>query len=518
MNFPRLAALVISLGLASGSASAADRVTLTSHDGTIVLTGDLLSYDGEFIRIETVYGTLTIAGSGVVCEGAACPIPDFYMAELMISGSALTGTDLMPRLLEAFAARKGLTFVRQDEDETHFLYVLTDPASLNPVARIRFRITTTTEGFADLVSEQADIAMAFREVSDSENARSIEANLGDLRRDQRSQIVALDAIAPLVAEENPVKAISVPDLGRVLSGEIRNWADLGGPDAEIAVHLPGSEHGLSARFITVADQEGAVPWITRHGGVADVARAVAGDNRALGLGTTSRIGDARALSLLGSCGHFVAAQTGAIKSEDYPLSAPHYLYTPARRLPAIARDLLDFLASGTAQDVVRAAGFVDQGLEYRPLAEQGDRLSRAILATGREVGAPDLRRMVAALQNGARVSLTFRFEDGSADLDAPSRANVTVLAKHIVDGRFGGGKLLFAGFSDGQGSAGSNLELSRRRAETVRDAVIAAIGADADIRTELVADGFGEVMPMGCDEDDWGRRINRRVEVWLHQR
>ena len=518
MRFSRPAGLVTAFGLMCSAALASDRVTLTSHDGTIILTGDLLSYDGEFIRIDTVYGTLTVDGAGVVCEGAACPIPDFFMAELMISGSALTGNDLLPDLLEAFAARKGFGFVRQNEDPTHFLYLLTDPASQNPVARIRFRVTTSTEGFADLVAEQADIAMAFREVSETENARSVEANLGDLRQARRSQIVALDAIAPLVANDNPVGAISLADLNKVVSGEITNWSELGGPDAAIRLHMPVREHGISARFAEQAALGDAGEGISRHPTVADVASAVASDSAALGIGTVSRAGEARILSLAGSCGQLVAPDIGAIKSEDYPLSAPHFLYTPARRLPAIAREFLGFLTSDTAQNVIRAAGFVDQGLEFVPFADQGARLGRAILSTGREVGASDLRRMVSALQDGSRVSITFRFEDGSAELDVPSRANVTLLADQIAQGRFDGAELLFAGFSDGQGGADANLDLSRRRAEAVRDAVLAAIGDPQMVKAELIADGFGEVMPMGCDEDDWGRRINRRVEVWLRQR
>ncbi len=518
MTFPRPAALVTAFCLMCSAAFASDRVTLTSHDGLIVLSGDLLSYDGEFIRIDTIYGRLTVNGSGVVCEGAACPIPGFYMAELMVSGSGLTGTDLLPRLLEAFAARKGLMFVRQDEDATHFLYLLTDPATRNPVARIRFRVTTTTEGFADLVAEQADITMAFREISDAENARSVEANLGNLRAPRRSQIVALDAIAPLVAQDNPMTKISLADLDRIVSGQITNWAQLGGPDTAIRLHMPAQEHGLSGLFQSQEADNDDVLRITRHTTVAAVAKAVASDPAALGIGTTSKVGMARVLPFVGSCGQVVRADVAAIKSEDYPLTAPHYIYTPSRRLPAIAREFLEFAGSETAQDVVRAAGFVDQSLEFEPFSMQGTRLGRAILSTDREVGVSDLRRVVTALQDGSRLSITFRFEDGSADLDAPSRANVTLLAKYLSEGRFDESELLFAGFSDGQGGASANLDLSRRRAETVREAVAAAIESPEDVTTKLVADGFGEVMPIGCDEDDWGRRMNRRVEVWLRQR
>ena len=47
--------------LTSLSALAQD-VTLTSRDGRTEITGTLLGFDGEFYRLETLYGELTIDG------------------------------------------------------------------------------------------------------------------------------------------------------------------------------------------------------------------------------------------------------------------------------------------------------------------------------------------------------------------------------------------------------------------------------------------------------------------------
>ena len=159
------------------------------------------------------------------------------------------------------------------------------------------------------------------------------------------------------------------------------------------------------------------------------------------------------------------------------------------------------------------AGFVDQAIALRPLDAQGARLARAILGTGRDVTAPDLRTMIRALEGAAQMSLTFRFQNGSADLDTPSQANVALLAGAIQRGALRGGTLILAGFSDGQGNGATNRDLSLRRAEAVREALTAAVGAE-DLPVKITARGFGEAMPMACDEDDWGREVNRRVEVW----
>ena len=89
------------------------------------------------------------------------------------------------------------------------------------------------------------------------------------------------------------------------------------------------------------------------------------------------------------------------------------------------------------------------------------------------------------------------------------------LARALEDGQYNGRRLVFVGFSDGEGPAASNLAIAERRAETVRTAVItAAETADLE-QIDIATDAFGEAMPMACDDTAWGRQVNRRVEVWV---
>jgi phosphate transport system substrate-binding protein len=61
----------------------------------------------------------------------------------------------------------------------------------------------------------------------------------------------------------------------------------------------------------------------------------------------------------------------------------------------------------------------------------------------------------------------------------------------------------------------TNAQIAARRAEAVRDAVLAA-AQEADLsRVQIATDAFGEALPMACDESAWGRQVNRRVEVWV---
>ena len=497
----------------------AQDVTLRSQDGAIELAGTLLGYDGEFYRIDTIYGELTVDGSGVTCIGPGCPNLTGFVARLSISGSATMGEVMLPALIEAFALRNDMTSERTMLDRTHFIYRLTDRTTGAEVGQFTFRVTNTDEGFADLLANEADIVMALREIRDGETRLAREAGLGDMTGPNRSRVLALDAMIPIVAPGNPLSEISLRDLARVLGGEVTNWAQIGGPDAPISIHLRDAASGLAQavedRLLRPARLQ-LTEGVQRHDTNTALDRAVGRDPFGLGVASFSEIALSRPLVLRGSCGFELRGTRRNIKTEDYPLTAPMFLYLPARRLPKLGRDFLTFTRSDPAQIVIRRAGFVDQAPEEVPLDLQGDRLANAIAVAGREgSGLAELKRMVEVLRPMRRLTTSFRFEPGSARLDAQSRSNVQQLARALESGSYDMRRLAFVGFSDGEGPAEANLAIARRRAEAVRDAVLEAAETVNPARLDIVVDAFGEAMPMACDDTVWGRQVNRRVEVWL---
>ena len=498
--------------------AAAQDVALTSRDGKIELSGTLLGFDGTFYRVETEYGELTIDGSGVDCAGPGCPNLENFVAELWLSGSATMGKILMPALIDAFATRNGYSATRQDEDENSFTFVLVDQKSNKTVARFMFRASNTDEGFADLLADEADIVMSLREMRPDERQRAREAGLGDMTGPNRSRVLALDAVVPVVSASNPVRGISPLMLARVFAGQITNWNALGGPDAPIDMHLPDDSSGLAQAITDQVLRPAGLDLaetVTRHAFPADLAEAVAKDPFAIGITSYAEQRDMSVLTLTGTCGFALDVSRRAIKTEDYPLTAPMFLYFPARRLPQTAREFLSFTRSPTAQIVIRRAGFVDQTPEEIPIEDQGNRFTNAITVAGADVTLEELQRMTATLKPMARLSTSFRFEAGSIRLDAQSRSNVQQLARALEIGQYDARRLLFVGFSDGDGAGRANREIALRRAEAVRRAVIkAAVTANLD-RVTLDVDAFGEAMPMACDDSAWGRQANRRVEVWV---
>ncbi len=492
---------------ASAFSAIAQTVTLTARDGSLELSGRLLHFDGEFYQLEGNFGRVTVDGSKMICHGRACPDNGPFVAGVSFAGDATVVRRLMPALVEAFGRTQGYTTLKVVQSDRRFRYDLREVSPARLVAQFSFSASTSGEGFDDLVADRADIVLALRPPQ-SERSRS---------RAGVPRVLGLDAIVPVVAAENPLTAISRTRLAQAFARKLTS-ADLWEGEKPLRLHVPVQQSGLMAEFRRrVILPEGltlGMP-VTRHREAIKLTDSVASDPNALGISTYSDIGAAVPLVLAGPCAFASVATEDALRTVDYPLTLPLYLYPPARRLPKVAREFLAFTRTPEARLAVQQAGFVDQFLGTIPIEAQGERLAHAIEAA-REPGAQaDLRRVVERVEGAARLTLTFRFEDGSTELDAISQSNIALLAGALNRGEFVGRTLLFSGFSDGTGPAEDNRKLSLDRARKVRNAVRAATTKAAAADLKLIADGFGEAMPLACDEVDWGRKINRRVEVWL---
>ena len=509
------AALGAALSFFCATIALAQDVTLTSRDGSVEVAGNLLGFDGEFYRVDTDFGVLTLDGSGVLCDGPGCPNLEDFVAQLTISGAATIGTVLMPALVEGFALRHGYGIERSDLSDQEVLYALSD--SERRIGAFTIRSSDTDDGFLDLLNEETDLVMAQREIRGAELLAARQAGLGDLNRPGRQRVLALDAVVPIVWPGNRVEQITMPQLAGLLTGQIANWQELGGPDAPIAVHMRSLSSGLgqSVQDKFLGPDQSIAEGVIQHDSDTELLRAVLDDPFAIGLASSSSVGSAVGLGIGGECGFALIASRRNAKTEDYPLTAPLFLYQPARRLPKLAREFLAYTASPQAQYVIRRAGFTDQLPEEVPITDQGDRFANAIARAGEEVSLPQLQEMVETLRPMKRLTLSFRFAPGSIQLDAQSRSNIRLLAEALESGLYDGREVLLAGFSDGAGTAEVNREISARRAQAVERALLATMQTFDSARITLGTTAFGEAMPMACDDSEWGRGVNRRVEVWV---
>ncbi|MFM7444917.1 MAG: substrate-binding domain-containing protein, partial [Tabrizicola sp.] len=210
-------AAAIAALLFHGTFAVAQDVTLVAREGNIVLSGSLQGFDGEFYRIDTAYGQLTVDAEGVICEGPACPELTAPKATIRIVGPAEMGNRLLPGLFSAFAAKRGLIYEATPGPD--YAAVILDPESQKELAEISFRTVQPAQGLKALAEGDADLQLSSTPVDPF-----------------GSRAVALDALVPIVAPDNPTPEVSTVELAAALSGEATNWAELGGPDMPLVLH------------------------------------------------------------------------------------------------------------------------------------------------------------------------------------------------------------------------------------------------------------------------------------------
>lgn len=99
------------------------------------------------------------------------------------------------------------------------------------------------------------------------------------------------------------------------------------------------------------------------------------------------------------------------------------------------------------------------------------------------------------------------FDLNRAELKAAGEATVSRLAEFMAE--YEERRVRVEGYTDSTGEASYNQELSERRAEAVRDALV-SMGIS---RNRVEAKGFGEEYPVASNDTSGGRQQNRRVEI-----
>ena len=153
------------------------------------------------------------------------------------------------------------------------------------------------------------------------------------------------------------------------------------------------------------------------------------------------------------------------------------------------------------QTVIMAPG--DPGLMITPAPEPDAAAQPVILAQ-------DEKSLLDRLTEFGHVPVQgLVFETGGAALSEGSAPALEILARFLS--RNPGLAVVIVGHSDNQGSLDANIALSKRRAETVRAALIER-GVAAG---RLEAHGVGYLAPVSTNATDAGRTLNRRVELVL---
>ncbi|BCJ96252.1 phosphate ABC transporter substrate-binding protein [Anaerocolumna cellulosilytica] len=216
--------------------------------------------------------------------------------------------------------------------------------ALNPDVNINYTGTGSSAGIADTLAGSNDIGASSRELKDEEKVDGL-----------KQVIFAYDGIAVAVNPANTVTDITLEDLVKIYSGEITNWNQVGGSDANIVVVSREGASGTRGAFeelIKLEDAGGLVEDATVLEGNGNVQQSVAGNANAIGYVSFSFIDETvKALTVGG-----VEPTAENAKAGTYSLSRPFIFASMEATQTPVAKAFLEFAVSEDGQGFVEDHG------------------------------------------------------------------------------------------------------------------------------------------------------------------
>ena len=204
--------------------------------------------------------------------------------------------------------------------------------------------TGSGSGIQAVSEGRCDIGLSSRALKDDEKASGL-----------TETVLAYDGIAIIVNPENPVNDLDTETIAKIYTGEITNWKDVGGNDAEIV--LIGREAGSGTRdgFESITGTEENCKYRQELTSTGDVITAVSQNPNAIGYASLAAIKDSvKALSVGG-----VAPTEETVKDGSYVIQRPFVLVTKeGTALSATAQAFFDYVTSPDVADIISAAGAV----------------------------------------------------------------------------------------------------------------------------------------------------------------
>lgn len=209
---------------------------------------------------------------------------------------------------------------------------------------VTYNATGSGAGIQAVLEGRCDIGLASRELKDEEKAKGLEGT-----------VLAYDGIAIIVNPENPVNDLDLETIAKIYTGEIKNWKEIGGNDAEIV--LIGREAGSGTRdgFESITGTEDKCAYRQELTSTGDVITTVASNPNAIGYASLASVKDTvKALKIDG-----VTASEETIKNGTYVVQRPFVLVTKTDvTLSESAQSFFNFITSEAAQGIIIEAGVV----------------------------------------------------------------------------------------------------------------------------------------------------------------
>ena len=216
----------------------------------------------------------------------------------------------------------------------------------NSGVTVTYDPTGSGAGIEAASNGSADIGLASRALKDEEKASGL-----------TETIVALDGIAVIVNADSKVADLTVEQIGKIFTGEITDWSEVGGDAGTIS--CIGREAGSGTRdgFESITGTKDACKLdqeLTSTGGVIE---AVAGNPNAIGYASLSAVEGKNTVKAVTVGG--VACTEATVLDGSYAIQRPFVLVTKTgETLSPAAQAFFDYATSSAASALIKAAGAV----------------------------------------------------------------------------------------------------------------------------------------------------------------
>lgn len=425
---------------------------------------------------------------------AALPVPDQGPA-LRIQGSNTIGAALGPALVKGLMEHQGLQAVHAEHGEGANEQRVIGKTRQGKSVIIEVAAHGSSTGFSALKNASADLAASSRPIKDSELV-DLEP-LGDLKSPEAEQVIAIDGLAIILHPQNPLTTLNTAQLAQIFNGEVSTWEALGGTGGAIHLYARDDQSGTYDTFKELVLRLRGKPLAAsaqRFESSEGLSDAVSHDPHGIGFIGLPYVRQAKAVAIVDGDSQPMPALTSLIATEDYPLSRRLYFYWPPANRNPWAKALVDFTQSSKGQAIVATNGFIAQQVQAIGVAPRDS--------------MPDGYQAIA--RDAQRLTVNFRFEEGSASLDNKARQDLQRVVAYIRSHGKLDRHVTLVGFGDAKNDPQRAALLSKLRAMAVRRELVKSGVVLRDIR------GFGAQMPVAANTADEGRIKNRRVEVWVY--
>jgi len=209
-------------------------------------------------------------------------------------------------------------------------------------------------GISALINGTTEICASSREMKNSEKTKLRERwnTLG------KEIPVAKDGVTIFLNASNPVSELSLEQLRNIYTRKVKNWRELGGPDAPILLYGRESSSGTYVFFKdTVLLGADFAPETQTMPGTASVVNAVSKDPNGIGYGGVAYASGVKHLKIQKTPGAAAYDPTQEnVKSGVYPLSRNLFFYLKQSPTGDIKK-FVDWVLSPAGQEIVTKVGY-----------------------------------------------------------------------------------------------------------------------------------------------------------------